>query len=393
MNPFTASTALAITQLCNGLIMAGIFLTMPSERCARYWALSGALASFGVIIVVVMYASGPSVWRSSGLLIGNTCLFAASVAAWGGLRSFYLRPVKLWSWFITAVYGLIFAVFLALDAPFTQRAYFAVGSMQLVFVLLLLELKKGGPSPGRRRPPRWTFGRYLGVISLLILSAAYIARLILSSRHPALFEPPLMSDVGVMLIYMIPLGGSLLFSAALLLLYFERLVADKQRLATEDVLTGTLNRRELVRAGERMVNRAITQRENLALAFIDVDHFKRINDQFGHLTGDRVLAGIAAILKQNCREGDLLGRYGGEEFCGVFPGLDLEEAQGIGARLVDAVRQQSFAHGEPVTISVGLVVLEPGMDLNWDSLVHRADVALYRAKAEGRNAFRMADAA
>ncbi|MFX5813190.1 diguanylate cyclase, partial [Acinetobacter baumannii] len=82
---------------------------------------------------------------------------------------------------------------------------------------------------------------------------------------------------------LIPISGTLLLSVSLMMIYFERLLADKQRLATEDELTGTLNRRELVRCGEEALARAVQGRRVLTLAFIDVDHFKDINDTHGHL--------------------------------------------------------------------------------------------------------------
>lgn len=393
MDPFTASTSLAIVQLCSSLVMAGVFTSTPSERCTRYWALSGVLVALGIVVVVAGYTAAPGPWRQAALLLGNTALFAGSVAAWSGLRHFYQRPARLWGWLMVALFGALFGWLLAQDVSFTKRAYLAVAAMQLVFTLVLIELLRGLSGPATRHYARWGFGRGMGLAAVLTLSGAYIARLVLAASQPALFEPPQMSPLGVLLIYMIPMGGGLLFSAALLLLYFERLVADKQRLATEDELTGALNRRELVRCGEVALQQAVTQRQSLTLAFIDVDHFKRINDTFGHLVGDRVLTAIAELLKQNCRHGDLLGRYGGEEFCAVFPGLDEDEAARIGQRLVEAVRQHRFEHGATVTISVGLVVLRPGQLLGWDALVHQADVALYRAKHEGRDAFRLAQPA
>ncbi|MBO9535605.1 GGDEF domain-containing protein [Herbaspirillum sp.] len=393
MNPFTASIALAIVQFCSGLIMAGVFLSTPTERCTRYWALSGALAALAICLIVPIYAGGGGSWRPIGLMLGNTSLFASSIAAWSGLRCFYQRPARWWPWLFIAAYAVSFSALLALEASFTQRSYLAIGAMQLVFFLVLFEFRMGLSGPQAGRYARWSFGRWIGFASVTLLSAAYIARLALAPSHPELFEPPRMSDLGVALIYLIPLGGSLLFSAALLMLYFERLVADKQRLATEDELTHTLNRRELVRCGEQMLHDALARGHSLTLAFIDVDHFKQINDRFGHQVGDRVLAGIAAVLREHCRESDLLGRYGGEEFCAVFPGLTQLEADRIGERLVAAVREHAFDHGQTVTISAGLVVLQPGQVQNWDELVNRADIALYRAKSEGRNAFRMAQAA
>ena len=391
MNQLTASIALAVVQLCSGLIMTGVFLSTPSERCTRYWALSGGVIAFGIICIVWCSLIPPdAAGRNLLLLLGNTGIFAGGIASWVGLRCFYQRAVKWSGWLMVATYTAAYTFLLASGASFTERSYLVVVCMQCVFLMVLYEMVCGLSGAAAKRYPRWTFGRIVGICSLLIMSAAYIARLILSTRQPALFEPPHVSNLGVMLVYIIPLGGGLLLSSSLLLLYFERMVADKQRLATVDVLTGTLNRRELVRCGEEMLQQVVAQRCGLTLAFIDVDHFKKINDRFGHQVGDRVLSGISMVLLQNCRENDLLGRYGGEEFCAVFPGLTRDEACRIGERLVLAVRNHRFEHGAPVTISVGLVSLLPGQLQDWDALVHQADLALYQAKNEGRNDFRMA---
>lgn len=393
MNPFTASLALAIVQFCSGVIMTGLFISTPSERFTRLWALSGVLAALGICATVVVYASLSGTPRALGLLLGNTLVFSSGIVAWAGLRSFYQRRSRWWPGLLIVVYAAAFAALLASDATFTQRAFLAVCGLQVVFCLVLWEFLQGLSGALAERYPRWTFGRCVGIGALLILSASYVSRFVISLRHPEVFEPPEMSNLGVALIYLIPISGTLLLSVALMMIYFERLLADKQRLATVDELTGTLNRRELVRCGELVLEQAVQARQVLTLAFIDVDHFKQINDTHGHQVGDRVLADIGTLLRQCCRQTGLLGRYGGEEFCAVFPGLAEVAARQIAQHLLETVRQHDFGHGQPVTISVGLALLMPGQVLGWDALVHQADLALYRAKSEGRNAFRLALAA
>ncbi|MBV8622508.1 MAG: GGDEF domain-containing protein [Herbaspirillum sp.] len=393
MDPLTASVALVIVQFCTGLIMAGLFLNTPSERCTRIWALSGALSGLGVCVTVVSYGGSVGLPRHLGLLTGNTALFAACILAWSGLRSFYQRQAGWWPALLIVSFGLAFEVLLLLDLPFAKRSLLVVLGLQLSFLLLLMEFLLGLSGPTARRYARWGFGRVTGLLAVSLLIGAYLGRMVLSQSNPALFEPPAMSSVGVTLIYLVPLGGTLLLVVSLMMVYFERLLADKQRLATEDELTGTLNRRELVRSGEQALQQALSGGKMLTLAFIDVDHFKQINDRHGHLMGDRVLAGIGRLLRENCQEGDLLGRYGGEEFCAVFPGRGDTEASLVGQQLLESVRARSFEHGDQVTISIGLAVLKPGQVRSWDALVHAADQALYRAKSEGRNAFRLALAA
>ena len=121
---------------------------------------------------------------------------------------------------------------------------------------------------------------------------------------------------------------------------------------------------------------------------IDIDHFKRVNDTFGHDAGDEVLKAFSQRLRGVIRAGDLLCRLGGEEFVMVMPGADAESAAGIAERVRLAIEQEDFAVGSSnrlisITASIGLA--ERGEAQDWRGLYHRADQALYRAKMEGRN--------
>lgn len=394
MNAATASLALALVQFCGGVIMAGLFLNMPHERCTRLWSLSGGLSAAGICVMVVGYAGVGGAWNGLLLLTGNTTLFAGCLTAWCGLRNFYQRRTAVYLPLVmVGIYAIIFTILLLYKASFTNRSYLALFALQMVFWLALIEFMRGMSGPDGQRHGGWSFGRCIGIVSLFIFISTHVARFVLSFSQPELFVPPAMSTIGVALIYMIPMCGSLLFSVSLMMIYFERLLAEKQRLATVDELTGTLNRRELVRCGEQALAQAVHGGRVLTLAFIDVDYFKLINDSHGHLVGDRVLADIGALLRKHCYPGGLIGRYGGEEFCGVFPEVSEVQARQIAQHLLDTVRNHDFGHGQAVTISVGLAILQPGRSRSWDALVHEADQALYRAKSEGRNAFRMALAA
>ena len=120
---------------------------------------------------------------------------------------------------------------------------------------------------------------------------------------------------------------------------------------------------------------------------IDIDYFKKINDQNGHKTGDEVLEKLAKLLQASMRSGDLVFRYGGEEFCMICPGADLETARAIAERLRQRVEKQHFQLGNlgiAATVSIGVAVMSQ-THANAESLIHDADTALYRAKASGRN--------
>jgi diguanylate cyclase (GGDEF)-like protein/PAS domain S-box-containing protein len=159
-----------------------------------------------------------------------------------------------------------------------------------------------------------------------------------------------------------------------------------QFLASSDPLTGCLNRRTFFEQAERALQDVRSQRQAMSFFMVDADHFKDINDRFGHIVGDKVLVGLAEVLKRACGDQDLLGRYGGEEFCIAVTGLIKQDAE----RLADAIRRAVadvttwLPTGERVTISIGIASLG-GMPCEIADLVKRADEALYAAKTAGRN--------
>jgi diguanylate cyclase (GGDEF)-like protein len=128
--------------------------------------------------------------------------------------------------------------------------------------------------------------------------------------------------------------------------------------------------------------------ETFAFIMADVDHFKRVNDQYGHGVGDDVLRRVAALAESCVRDRDMVGRLGGEEFAVLMPGSSIEQAAALGERLRKACAQAFHPPGLTVTISVG--VAAAGVASTSAKLLRDADEALYRAKYEGRNCLRMA---
>jgi diguanylate cyclase (GGDEF)-like protein len=158
------------------------------------------------------------------------------------------------------------------------------------------------------------------------------------------------------------------------------------RAAREDALTGLSNRRMIDEMLPRLLDRARAQRTPFALAMLDLDHFKQINDRFGHGLGDQVLSALAQLLRANTRGADLLARVGGEEFIVVLDGAPIELAHEICERLRGAIAGHTWrelAAGVKVTVSIGLVAGTP--DEPRERLIERADAALYEAKRRGRN--------
>jgi diguanylate cyclase (GGDEF)-like protein len=182
-----------------------------------------------------------------------------------------------------------------------------------------------------------------------------------------------------------------------LILYFfsrlEKIVKDSQlsleTMASLDGLTGLYNRRTLDRRFAEELTRHRRKGRNLACILGDLDHFKVINDEFGHLAGDEILKQVAGILSGSLRNYDIVGRFGGEEFLILLPETPIDSAAAIAGRLRSKVSDKVVAHegkdgGRPVTISFGVAALHE-TDLKIDELRGRADEALLRAKENGRN--------
>jgi diguanylate cyclase (GGDEF)-like protein len=164
-----------------------------------------------------------------------------------------------------------------------------------------------------------------------------------------------------------------------------------ERNATTDALTGLHNRHAMEETFPREVSRCLQNGHPVSLIMIDVDQFKRFNDLFGHVAGDRVLTAVARILQKQFRPRDLLVRFGGDEFAVLLPGIGAAEAMTIAERVRQAVSGTTGDSNDsliqvPVEVSMGIAELDPGD--TFESLLRAADAALYRAKDAGRNTVR-----
>jgi len=169
------------------------------------------------------------------------------------------------------------------------------------------------------------------------------------------------------------------------------LVQESQRLASYDALTGIMNRRAFVRAAEALVERE-TSAPQICLLLLDIDHFKQINDTHGHAAGDEVLSAVGGLLREIHRDGDLVARWGGEEFVMALPHTARDIAFDFAERVRSAVESLLITTREggriPVTASVGLAVRRGNEELH--DVVERADRAMYTAKVGGRNRLEVA---
>jgi len=173
-------------------------------------------------------------------------------------------------------------------------------------------------------------------------------------------------------------------------MYQEKIDASRRRLerkqnfaATTDALTLLRNRHFLLESGNYLIERAKRNQECLSVMMLDVDHFKYINDNYGHQAGDEVLQILAATIRASIRKDDISGRYGGEEFVVLLPCTDLSGAMLLAEKLRQSIATQLFPIDKAVTVSIGCAELKKNEVLN--GLLSRADHFMYQAKMNGRN--------
>ncbi|MCP2365627.1 diguanylate cyclase (GGDEF)-like protein [Nonomuraea thailandensis] len=228
----------------------------------------------------------------------------------------------------------------------------------------------------------------------LIAIAAYIANPDTAWREVLWDRESVMLDVVELCLGVIVsigcglnLGLLILALPPVVLLQRSLLHAQLQAAARTDAKTGLLNAAAWQREADTEIVRARRTGDTLALLIIDIDHFKRVNDAYGHLVGDQVLVGVASMLRSQLRDYDVVGRFGGEEFVVLLPGADIDEACQVAERLRVRIGHMAIPVDDTlvrVTISAGVAL----MSVHGDDLIDlltAADLALYRAKELGRD--------
>lgn len=348
----------------------------------RTWAGAMGLESlaWGLISVRGMVPDMASILVPNLLLVSAQSLKLAAVYEFRGLpwpRWRCLLPVLLMSVLLGSLdYG-----------DFRHRLIY--GSLIYAAQMLLL-VEVLGTDTGSRKGRAWwlLFGATVAIIPIFILRALAA----LASTAPfATVEGAVAPNAIQMLMFVCIIALDILGSLGFILMDKERSDLELRSLAMTDFLTQALNRRAFtMRAQQEM---AATQRSGapLALLMIDIDHFKQINDQYGHATGDMVLEEVARTITGNLRTQDTVGRYGGEEFGVLLPGTDQAGALVTAEKLRQAVAGKRYAVGSEsisVTISTGITVCTATCarcQSDISKLMDDADKALYQAKHDGRN--------
>ncbi len=371
----TGSVAFAVTQTAVALFMAGLYVAARRDACTRYWAIASALVAVGIIV--------PFAFRGGSLqlpfmALGTTAIVAGLVWMWWGMRVFFGRRPTRAGWWIIGLHAVLFTGVFVAGSETQMRVITFAASVGIAVSLIVLEVWRGGGEP-------LTVARRLVVVAYSVTLAPIIVRAAILLATGVRMTPLTDGTFNVMMLYLLPMAGGLLSSVATLLMYFERTIDEKDYLASHDELTRLYNRRAFTELGMGALGLAARQGHMISMLLIDIDHFKTVNDTLGHEAGDRALFAVAGTLAAACRRTDVIGRHGGEEFCIICPDTTAEEAMRLGERLLREVEAIPPPAGLTRGLSISIGIVTAIGDEAWDTLLQKADRALYIAKETGRN--------
>ncbi|GGU53583.1 hypothetical protein GCM10009504_07930 [Pseudomonas laurentiana] len=366
-----ASVALVATIMAFCLILVAQY----NQRDGVLTTGVGLLAHAAAYVCYTLYGHAP-LWLTYGA--ANTLLSIA--LGYYAISIYRIRDLTV-PWLPVFSLPLLMSVLMALLIETLELRMLAASLVLILQCLLIVRLAYRYSEPGGRAQVLLIIG---GSISLIGLGMRVVAILLGGATEMQYNVSNLTQTISVS----IGTATVMMYSLGLVLLSKERSESKLQHMAHRDVLTGMLNRRAILERFSDELEHAHLARTSLAVALIDIDHFKQINDAYGHLAGDSVLVHCARHLSRRLRHLDIIGRYGGEEFLVLLPSTDTAGALAV----LDALRV-SLAHtpaavdGQsiPVRFSAGLWCGIPEAGDSTAKLIAKADVALYDAKASGRN--------
>ncbi|KQN72888.1 hypothetical protein ASE94_10525 [Devosia sp. Leaf64] len=296
---------------------------------------------------------------------------------WAALSTLTERRVKRVWFFIPPAVSMVLVAIIGRDistAAFVTSAVLCVQYAVLAWFIVTL-----GPTAVQTRT---------SILMALAYAVAFVAaagRFAGEFLWPDLIANPMAPVPAVTLPFLGAYIGTILITLSWVAALKDRAEDALANLAFRDELTGLANRRRFYALGERLFASAQRDGRNFSLILLDIDHFKSVNDRFGHEEGDRVLASVARNVQKLAPEAELSARVGGEEFCLVFPGTDAVGAQRYSERLRDLVASSvTLPNGEAVRFSAGIAQASDE-DAVLADVYRRADKALYAAKADGRD--------
>jgi diguanylate cyclase (GGDEF)-like protein len=372
--PTISAVAISVTAII-GIVLIFAWWREPTSPLTGWWGLAQLVMCAGIILAFVAARTNDANLHA----FGQAWIIFSAALMWMAARQFEgrtLHPV----WIIAWPVGFLMAQSLGYLGSFDMRLILVCTVLAGLSFAAARELSRDG---SERLTSRWP-----AVILLIATGAGYLAWLPLTLTMPIHDASLIFASSWFPAVILIATLCRVALAFAVLAMVKERQELKQRTDALTDPLTGLPNRRALFEAAEMLSQHSrYLKGDPISVLVFDLDHFKKVNDTFGHRLGDRVLQLFADVLSEKLETGSIVGRLGGEEFAAILPGANLETAA-VTADAVRATFELSAASidGLPVagTVSVGAAAHDD-IDCDLGALFHRADGALYAAKNAGRN--------
>ncbi|MNJ94472.1 Response regulator PleD [compost metagenome] len=385
MDPRTSILIGSITCALMAIVVTSLARATPLPVPGfRAWVV-GAWMIFGALLMLGLRDWVPHL---ASVTLGNCVLMLAYVVWLSGTLKYFGKPIKWLPWLaLVAVATVAVSWFVYFDMSFRARVSIVASVCAVINAY--------HASVVWRSTRRRDYTRVTGITTTFIWLAALVLIYGIRSAH-ALMLPQGDSGLLTQDLTQIIYTGSFTVCNMMLVISFATMASDYVRFyieeqATRDPLTGALNRRAFFKAIEMEFSRSQRHGHSFCVAMLDIDHFKNINDRFGHLVGDRVLATMCKRVEGLVRPHDVFARYGGEEFLIMMPETGLSNATQVAQRLLEELAVSDDDALPAITVSIGMAEWSTGDD-SPESLIARADSALYVAKKNGRNCIEIATA-
>jgi diguanylate cyclase (GGDEF)-like protein len=363
-----------------GLLLLFAWVQNTSIRAVAWWGFAHLLRAASVVLFG-MYGNVPDL---ISIDLANAMLFTAFAVTWTGARVFDGRPAEPVYMVTGAVLWLLVCRLPVLAEAVDARVLVASGIITVYTWLTAFEFWRGRDEQ--------LVSRWPAIFMLFAHGALFLLRTPLVAVLPWSVTSRVNGSVWLTVLSFEALLFTISIAFILLAMAKERTELRHRTAAMVDPLTGIANRRSFLQEAALIAKRHINDPRPTAVLVIDLDHFKSINDRFGHALGDRVLEIFTETARQSIRSSDLIGRLGGEEFAAVLYDTNRDKAVMVAERIRESFAQASLeVESRPVcaTVSIGLVHCEAAA-LDVPQLLAQADQALYYAKERGRNRVELA---
>jgi diguanylate cyclase (GGDEF)-like protein len=368
------------------LLFGLLIKVMLGALFVTFWLRSHAAPWFGwwsASLLLGSITSALYMWRGPDSLasvgIGNAMLVTSFACCWQGARAFDRRTPQWIPLLLPALLWLGICLMPEFAASLPYRIILSSGLIAALLAMSAYEFWRGR---AERLPSCWPV-----IVIFAVFALFFAARIPMIGYAPFPFGSLPMEHGWLGVFNLAMFAHTILLSVLLVSLSKERLELDQRTKAQTDPLTGALNRRAFILRGERLLQRHAHEGAPLCLLFLDLDHFKSLNDRFGHSGGDDVLTSFVDLVNVCIRPTDFLFRIGGEEFCCLLPYTSTEQAHRVAERIRHQFEMTMVEVGGTLvkaTASVGIASTDAfGYEL--DTLMRRADLAVYAAKRGGRN--------